>query len=109
MAQEPRKLEVVITPMARRDLHEIWRWNAENHNPDHADTYVEFLLSQVDLLSTDSHLGRTVPSAQEYRYTALRKHLRGHSHIAVYQVHEDIVEVLHFYHSAQNWRARLKG
>jgi plasmid stabilization system protein ParE len=39
----------------------------------------------------------------------IRRKSRGHGHIAVYGVDESTVNILHVFHSAQDWQRRLQG
>ena len=49
MAAVLRKLTVLFSAQSRRDLGEIWWWNAEDRDAQHADRYVDFLRSETRL------------------------------------------------------------
>lgn len=106
MARKPPRLEVLTTPNAAVDLAQIWAWNAQRYDLDHADKYVQFLQNQTDRLAIEYQNGRPVPGIPEYQYVVLRKG-RGHGHIAVYWVRDSVVEILHYFHTAQDWQRKL--
>jgi plasmid stabilization system protein ParE len=107
MAQKSRRLKVVITPAAERDLLQIWLHNAEQYDVDHADGYLRFLKRGTVELETDHALGRQVPNHPTYRFIVLRKG-RGHGHIVVYHILDEAVEVIRYYHTAQDWQSGLE-
>lgn len=101
-------LTVVYAAKALKELDEIWDWNDERHGSDHADQYVEFLERQIDALSSDHRLGKQVGFRPELSYILIRRKSKGHGHIAVYGVDEMRVNVLHVFHTAQDWQSKLK-
>lgn len=109
MAEKPPRLNVTITPRALRDLDEIWEWNAEHYDIDHADAYTSFLLEEASKLGVNYPLAKSVLTAPEFFYSTLPKSRRkqSHHHLAVFQVEEGTVEVLRFYHSRQDWQKRF--
>jgi len=107
MADQARKLNVSFSPAALEALGEIWEWNARHHGIEHADKYIAFLVAQANRLSTDYFLGRVVPVRPRLNYVIIRRTRRGHGHLAVYELIDDVIQVLHFYHTAQDWQARL--
>ena len=107
MASNPPRLNITLTPRARRDLDGIWAWNAEDRSPDHADAYDSFLLQQIDKLQTDYPRGRPLDVAPECQYVTFKKSQRGHGHYVIYQVHENTVEILRLFHTRQDWENRF--
>jgi plasmid stabilization system protein ParE len=89
-------------------LDEIGDWNARTYGPDHAHRYITFLTIETAKLSALYFTGRPVPTRPKLSYVTIRKRRRGHGHIAVYQLIGDVVYVLTYYHTAQNWQAKLR-
>jgi plasmid stabilization system protein ParE len=107
MEENPRKLTVRFTSRALRNLDEIWIWNAERYSVEHADRYLQGLNSAINSLSTAYLDGRIVPSRTDLRYLTVRRKGARHGHLALYLVHEDDVEVVAIFHTAQNWQRRI--
>ncbi|HEY1685694.1 MAG TPA: type II toxin-antitoxin system RelE/ParE family toxin [Tepidisphaeraceae bacterium] len=108
MARQPRKLTVSLSAAALASLDEIWDWNAQKYNADHADRYVAFLLSAVNKLSDEFFAGKPVPTRPQLSYVTIIRRRNGHGHIAVYELIGDVIHVLDFFHTAQDWQARLE-
>ena len=51
--------------------------------------------------------GRAVPGRPEYQFQVLREGKKGHAHVVVYWVSGPVVEVLHYFHTAQDWPDKL--
>jgi plasmid stabilization system protein ParE len=107
MAAESRRLTVSLSPVALAKLDEIGDWNARTYGPDHAYRYVTFLRAETAKLATLYFAGKPVPSRSKLSYITIRKRRRGHGHIAVYQVIGEVVYVLTYYHTAQDWQTKL--
>jgi plasmid stabilization system protein ParE len=108
MSDEPRSpLPVVYAPLALQDLGVVWDWNEKTYGPDHAARYVDFLQGHIDALGENHSRGRAVESRLELRYIRISRRKRGHGHIVVYRVDEDAVNVLHIFHTIQDWQAKL--
>jgi len=101
-ARQPR-LTVVLANDAIDQLDEIWRWNAERYNPDHATSYVTFLKKTIDALDRNYLKGKPVDGRPHLRYIQIRRRSSGYAHLAVYRVDENVVNVLNVFHSSQNW------
>jgi len=48
-----------------------------------------------------------VPSRPEFKYFLIRRKSKGHGRIAVYRVTAKQIEILHVFHSAENWQEKL--
>ena len=107
MARESRNLTVSLSQPALRALDEIWDWNVQNYGLAHADKYIAFLLTETNKLSTRFFAGRAVPTVPRLSYIVIRRRRRGHGHLAVYELIGDGITVLNFYHTAQDWQAKL--
>lgn len=104
--KSPRRLTVVITPVAQRDLNQIWNYNCDTYDADHATNYIAFLTKETAKLRTEYLKGKPAPNHPRFRYRVIRKG-RGHGYVAIYKILETTVEVLHFYHTAQDWQGKL--
>src|SRR5579863_7129120 len=107
-SEKPPALTVVYAAKALKELDEIWDWNNKHYSSDHADEYIEFLERYIDALSTDHRRGKQVSVRPALTYILIRRKSKGHGHIAVYSVDEARVNVLHVFHTAQDWQAKLK-
>jgi plasmid stabilization system protein ParE len=107
MARKPRKLKVEFSHDALDTLEEIWKWNARTYNPEHAQSYTDFLESKANSLAINYLAGKIVPTRPEIRYITLKRKVGGHGHVAVYEIINDKVYVLNFYHTAQDWQSKI--
>ncbi|MGO9111994.1 MAG: type II toxin-antitoxin system RelE/ParE family toxin [Thermoguttaceae bacterium] len=106
-AERRSALPVVYAPLALKDLGVVWGWNEKTYGPGHAAGYVGFLERHIDALGKTHSQGRVVESRPELRYILIRRRKHGHGPIAVCRVDEDSVNVLHIFHTAQDWQAKL--
>jgi plasmid stabilization system protein ParE len=107
MAASELTLTVVVSPTATAELADIWRWNAERYNEAHADEYIDFVKNKLRQLPVLYKLGRPVPDRPGFHYLLLRRRAKGHAHIAVYRFDDNVIDVLHIFHSAQDWQTKL--
>ena len=105
MAREPTRLRVVISRRAQLDLDEIWEYNVNAYGLEHADRYLSFLEDETARLAVDYKLFATVPNRPGLQRMTIRKG-RGHGHVAVFEVKGETVEVLRYFHTAQDWQGR---
>jgi plasmid stabilization system protein ParE len=107
MASPEFRLTVVLSPAAVNELADIWRWNAERYSPSHADDYVAFLKNAIYRLDSFHDQGTVVSIRPNLRYILIRRRANGHGHVAVYSFDTVHVNVLHVFHTAQNWQSIL--
>lgn len=107
MASEKHPLTVTYSRAALRELQEIWQWNADHYSPAHADAYLSFLQHRIDRLSREHDRGRPVGAGFDYRYITILRRPKSHGHIAVYNVDSETVQILHLFHTAQDWRNKI--
>lgn len=102
-------MNVVYTPVALDELDEVWDWNAQRHDANHATEYVRFLRDGIDSLSRDYGDGKVVEANVDLRYTTLRRRSKADGHVVVYRVDAtaQTVRVLHVFHTKQDWRSRI--
>ncbi len=103
--QKPDK-KIVISPTAIDELDKIWQWNAEHNGASRANAYTRTLDHVIGELSQGYTRGGRVGSASELKYVLVRRKGKGHRHVVVYRIEADIVNVLHVFHTAQDWQAR---
>jgi plasmid stabilization system protein ParE len=108
MVAKSRRLTVSLSPAALADLDEIGEWNARTYGPDRAHRYVAFLRAETAKLAFLYFAGKPVPTRPKLNFIIIRRHRRGHGHVAVYELIGEVVYVLHYYHTAQNWQTKLK-
>jgi plasmid stabilization system protein ParE len=109
MASPEFALTVTVSPTATAELADIWQWNADRYGAGHADEYVGFLRNTIRQLPVLHKLGRPVTVQPNLRYLVIRRRAKGHGHIAVYRCDEKAIDVLHVFHTAQDWQAILSG
>jgi len=107
MAERSRKLSVSLAPAAQATLHEIWKWNAERYGVEHADHYLAFLRLTAYRLADEDFAGKPVPTRANLHYLIIKRRRRGHGHVAIYRFTADVIEVLDFFHTAQDWQSKL--
>src|SRR5690349_15666904 len=105
----PKKLilPVVISPTVLDELHGVWLWNAEHYSPAHADAYLAFLKKHIYGLGRRFGQGKTVRSRPDLRYITIRRSVKGHGHVTVYHFDDKQIDVLHVFHTAQDWQNKL--
>lgn len=107
MAKEGRRLTVRFSGDSLKTLDSIWDWNAQAYGPDHADAYISFLRQTVERLAISYAAGRPVPHRRDLRYIIIRRKPKGHGHLVVYRVAQNGIDVLDFFHTAQDWPKNL--
>ncbi len=66
------------------------------------------MLSAVDQLAGEFFVGRPVPKRSQLSYIAITRRRKAHGHIATYELIGDVIHVLDFFHTAQDWQAKLE-
>jgi len=107
MARPKPTLSVIRSPIAIDEIQGIWLWNAEHYSPAHADAYVRYLEQSIDHLDRRYATGKTVSVRPDLQYVVIRRKSKGHGHVAVYRVRDRVVELLHVFHTAEDWEAKL--
>jgi len=109
MARGPHKLTVQYTANSRRDLQEIWDWNAKVRGDRHAVGYIEFLRAETRKLASSANPGRLIESNPTLRYFTIKRRARGYGHIVVFWIDDEILHVLRYFHTSQDWERKLGG
>jgi plasmid stabilization system protein ParE len=91
MARKPPKLTVRYHRRAIIALQQIWKWNANEHTPEHAEAYVKFLKTNVDRLATSYMEGRPIPTRPQFQFTTIKRCTSGYGHVAIYRVRGETV------------------
>jgi plasmid stabilization system protein ParE len=99
-------VRVVVSPQARADLDDIWRWNAKDKGVDHADSYLAYLSEQISSLDKKHASGKKIDS-RNLRYLLVQRRAGGHGHIVIYSLISNEIIVFHVFHTAQNWQMEL--
>ena len=63
MAPGSPALDIIYTAKARRDLREIFDFNADRYGFEHASGYVDVLISGIETLAHNQAQGRPVESS----------------------------------------------
>src|SRR5437762_12771618 len=107
MASKEPALEVVIDPAASLHLIEIWDWNASEYGVSHANDYLQFLRAAIQELASPGLKDRDVPALPHLRFRVVRKRNRGYGHVLVYRVSPERINLLHVFHTAQDWKTAI--
>ncbi|HEX3871667.1 MAG TPA: type II toxin-antitoxin system RelE/ParE family toxin [Pirellulales bacterium] len=102
-----KKLSVIYAWSALRELDIIWEWNEKTYSRRHAADYMAFLEEHINALGRRYEHGKTLNLRADLRYIVIRRKAKGHGHIAVYRYDDKEVNVLHVFHTAQNWPVTL--
>ena len=100
-------LPVVYSDNALRELNEIANWNEDTYGRDHAKRYIAFLEKNINELGKNHPKGKILETRTDIRYILIRRKSKGHGHVAVYNVDNQTVGVLHIFHTAQDWQAKV--
>lgn len=98
---------IVYSPESIDELDQIWQWNAKIYSVSHADRYLAYLQRCIDTLRRGDRNGKQVAARLDLRYILIRQRATGHGHIAVYKVDDRTIEILHIFHTAQDWQGTL--
>lgn len=109
MARVPRKLIVSFSTASSRDLAEIWEWNANSRGERHANGYVNFLRAETRKLARFDSPGRVIPANPTLRYHTIKRRSSGYGHVVIFWIEEDILHVVRYFHTSQDWESKLGG
>lgn len=101
-------MRIALSVTARVELLEIWNYNAESHNIDHADDYEAFLIAGIASLATRPEAGMPIDGFPDRRALTMKRKPRGHGHVAIYRVGTDTIRILHVFHTAQDIQGRME-
>ena len=86
MARQKLRLTLAISPEAKSDLFDIWRYNAIHRGFRAAELWDAVIQSRIDSLSTDYDLGRRIDEAPELRFVIVQRRPKAHGNVVVYQI-----------------------
>jgi toxin ParE1/3/4 len=102
MTERLEVYRVCLTPEAESDLEEIWVYTAKMWSVDQADHYINDLVSKFDLLAKAPFIARErtefVPPVRVHRHQ---------SHVIIYRLSRDNLDLLRVAHVRQNWELLL--
>lgn len=107
MERPSSRLRVVYSAEARLELNGIFEFNLETRGEQWAIRYVSFLEKSIANLEVDYLSGIPILDQDDLRYLIMKRRTRGGGHLAVYQVAEAEVRILHIFHTKQDWRSLL--
>lgn len=99
---EPTVVEYRLSPAALNDLDAIWDYTARTWSVGQAETYIRGLAVDMDLLVQHPGIAR---ERTEIR-PPVRLYRSG-SHLIIYRIEEEWLQVLRIVHARQNWVAYL--
>jgi toxin ParE1/3/4 len=93
-------LQVRLTPQAEKDLEAIWIYTAANWSISQADSYLGELTDVFDLIAHAPLLAR-----ERLEFTPPVRMRRHQSHLIVYRVLHNDLDIVRIVHMKQNWTA----
>jgi toxin ParE1/3/4 len=91
-------LRVCLTPEAESDLEGIWVYTAKMWSVDQANAYTDDLVATLGLLASSPFMGRErtefVPPVRVHRHQ---------SHLIIYRVSTQDLDIVRIAHMKQNW------
>ncbi len=107
MPRKAVKLNVRFSYNANRSMLQIWRWNFDTYDEEHANDYISFLMKRTSALDVNYLDARIVPTNPSFRYKTFRKSTGGHGHVVIYKVNPTDIYIVDFFHTAQDWQAKV--
>ncbi len=101
------ELTIEYSRKAIYEIDKIWSWNEKNYDAVHASSYIHFLLREAERLCRKKDAGELVEDFPGLRRLFVRQIQKGHGYIVVFRKSTQNIEIVHFYHSAQDWQQRL--
>jgi len=101
------KIPIQYSRQAIFEIDKIWSWNEKTYDSIHASAYVRFLLREAERLCRKKDAGQPIEGFPHWRQLFVRQSNKGHGYVVVFRKAEQLIEILHFYHSAQDWQQRL--
>ena len=93
---------VRLRAKARRDIDGIWSYTAETWGPVAANDYVRGLQATLDVIGASPRIARERaaidPPVRVHPY---------HSHLVIYRIADDGIDVVRVFHSRRNWMAEM--
>ena len=93
-----------LAPLALADLDDIWRFSAEKWSIEQADRTIDDLAQMFETIATMPTLAR---ERSEFK-PPIRIHVP-ESHLIVYMIAEDFVQILRLLGGRQDWVLILKA
>ncbi|MGB0848080.1 MAG: type II toxin-antitoxin system RelE/ParE family toxin [Thiolinea sp.] len=93
-----------LSPLAIEDLRDIWRYGAERWGLTQTESYGEKLLSAFDFIAENPLAGASI----EHIRAGYRKHPAG-SHLIVYRMGTECVEVIRILHQSADTERHLQS
>jgi toxin ParE1/3/4 len=90
--------EYRLTPAAQRDLDAIWEFTAGRWSVDQAEHYVRELFSDLDLLVQNPKIAR-----ESHQLHPPVRLYRSGSHLMIFRIDGQCLNVLRFLHMRQSW------
>jgi toxin ParE1/3/4 len=102
MTSQPEAYRVCLTPEAEGDLEGIWVYTAKVWSVDQANHYIDDLVAKFELLAKAPFIARErtefVPPVRIHRHQ---------SHVIIYRLAGENLDILRVAHMRQNWVSLL--
>lgn len=91
-------------PQAQKDLENIWRYTAETWSVEQAKNYTLELKSVLEFISHNPHIAR-----ERVEFSPPVRIYVHQSHLIIYKVTEDIIDIIRILGGAQDWERILQS
>jgi toxin ParE1/3/4 len=92
----------VLSPLARKDLRQIWGYTAERWGIEQADRYIRGLHRAIEIVADDPDRGRRC-----YNIRAGYRKYSAAAHVVFFRVLADGIEVMRVLHQSMDFERHL--
>jgi toxin ParE1/3/4 len=92
----------VLSPRARADLDEIWRYTAQRWGPDQAERYIRVLQNAIETVAEEPRRGRHCDEVRK----GYRSYPAG-SHVLFYRSVKSGIDIVRILHSHMDFERHL--
>lgn len=103
MTDRNSPLPVKLTPKAEYDLESVWTYTATTWSVAQAESYIGDLSDTFDLIAHAPLIAR-----ERLEFTPPIRIHRHQSHLIIYRVVDDCLQIIRVLHMKQNWSVLLE-
>jgi toxin ParE1/3/4 len=103
MTDRNSPLPIKLTPKAEHDLENIWTYTATTWSVAQAESYIGDLSDTFDLIAHAPLIAR-----ERSEFTPPIRIHRHQSHVIIYRMNRDCIDIVRIVHMKQNWSALLE-
>jgi plasmid stabilization system protein ParE len=107
LSRPSARLTVIYADDALREIDEIADWNEKTYGRALSSEYVQFLRRHIEALAKEFEKGKPVSTRADLRHIRIQKRSKAYGHVAVYIFDDQVVTVVHVFHTSQDWENKL--